>query len=220
MSFILDALKKSEKERQREAVPGISDLPIVIHQTRTSTWMVAGVAALGIGVIALVWIWWRSTDNVAMVSSPAPQTPAPVVDAAPSPEPVDAAPQPVAGASTRSLANEAARMAAVSTAPPSAAPTAPTATPQTAPLVVQATPPVITPAPMSIIQARAAGLAVPELRLELLVYSAEPAQRFVFINGSKYVEGETLADGPRLIEVSPEGAILSYSGQNFLLPQE
>ncbi len=85
---------------------------------------------------------------------------------------------------------------------------------------MQAAPAVITPAPMSILEARAAGLSVPELSLELLVYSPEPAQRFVFINGSKYVEGETLADGPRLIEVSTEGAILSYSGQNFLLPQE
>lgn len=90
----------------------------------------------------------------------------------------------------------------------------------TQPLVVQAAPAVITPSPMSILQARASGLAVPELRLELLVYSPEPAQRFVFINARKYVEGETLAEGPRLIEISPEGAILSYTGQNFLLPQE
>lgn len=214
MSFILDALKKSEKERQREAVPGIGDLPIVIHQTRTSTWMVAGIAALGIGVIALVWVWWRTTDNAPIVASPPPEAPATVVQTTPpASAPAIVAPQPTANTSTRSLANEAARMAAVA-----AAQSAPTTS--TEPLVVQAAPPVITPAPMSILQARAAGLGVPELRLELLVYSPEPAQRFVFINGSKYVEGETLADGPRLIEVSPEGAILSYTGQNFLLPQE
>ncbi len=223
MSFILDALKKSEKERQREGVPGIADLPIVVRQTRTSTWMVAVVGALGLSVVALIWAWWRTLDSAPIVASPvseiaAPETPEPVARAEPPPAPAiaapqPAAPQPAASTSTRSLANEAARMAAAAT--PSSAPTA-----STEALVVQAAPPVITPAPMSILQARAAGLSVPELKLELLVYSPEPAQRFVFINGSKYVEGETLADGPRLIEVSPEGAILSYNGQNFLLPQE
>ncbi len=216
MSFILDALKKSEKERQREAVPGINDLPIVIHQTRTSTWMVAAVAALGIGVVVLVWAWWRNSVTGPIVASPAPVTPAPVVSTTPPPGPVPAEPQPLASTTTRSLANEAARMAAATTVttPPATSATS------TEPLIVQAAPAVITPSPMSILQARAAGLAVPELRLELLVYGPEPSQRFVFINASKYVEGETLADGPRLIEISPQGAILSYAGQNFLLPQE
>ncbi len=214
MSFILDALKKSEKERQREAVPGISDLPIVIHETRTSTWVVAVITALGLGVIALVWAWWQTSNEVPTIAGPPPAVPAiaepPIVERLiPAPEPAVVAPEPVAGTTTRNLANEAARIATAANRPPG-----------TEPLVVQPTPAVITPAPMSILQARAAGLAVPELTLELLVYSPEPAQRFVFINASKYVEGETLAAGPRLIEISPEGAILSYGGQNFLLPQE
>ena len=77
----------------------------------------------------------------------------------------------------------------------------------------------MTPGPMSILEARAAGMAVPELTLELLVFSNNPAQRFVYINSMKYVEGESLADGPRLVEITPEGAILNYRGTDFLLPQ-
>jgi general secretion pathway protein B len=73
---------------------------------------------------------------------------------------------------------------------------------------------------MSIIEARATGLAVPELTLELHVYSPEPARRFAFINSRKYVEGETLQDGPRVEEITSEGAILSFAGQNFLLPAD
>ena len=212
MSFILDALKKSEKERQREAVPGIGDLPIVIHQTRTSTWVFAVVAALGLGVIAVVWAWWRTSETGPIIASPAPATPAAVVPVAPPPVSAVVEPQP-ARTTTRSLANEADRMAAATNRPPAASGAA-------EPLVVQATPAVITPSAMSILEARAAGMAVPDLTLELLVYSPEPAQRFVYINGGKYVEGETLTDGPRLVEISTEGAILSYRGQNFLLPQE
>lgn len=213
MSFILDALKKSEKERQREAVPGISDLPIVIHQTRTSTWMVAVVTALSLGVIALVWAWWQTSDSGPIIAGPAPVTPAAVVPTSASPEPVVTRPQPAARTTTRSLANEATRSTTAASRPPAISGTAD-------PLVVRTAPAIITPSAMSILQARASGMAVPDLRLELLVYSPEPAQRFVYINGSKYVQGDMLADGPRLVEISTEGAILSYRGQNFLLPQE
>jgi len=72
---------------------------------------------------------------------------------------------------------------------------------------------------MSIIAARAAGMSVPELTLELLVYSEEPRQRFVYINAEKYIEGDTLSEGPRLIEIAADGAVLMYNGQTFLLPQ-
>lgn len=212
MSFILDALKKSEKERQREAVPGIGDLPIVIHQTRTSMWVFASVAALGLGVIALVWTWWRTSETGPIIASPAPATPAAVVPVTPPSAPAVIEPQP-ARTTTRSLANEATRMPAATSRPP-------VTSGATEHLVVQTTPAVITPSAMSILEARAAGMAVPDLTLELLVFSPEPAQRFVYINGGKYVEGETLTDGPRLVEISTQGAILSYRGQNFLLPQE
>lgn len=212
MSFILDALKKSEKERQREAIPGLGDAPIVVHRTHTSIWVFAVIAALGLGVVAFAWAWWRS-------SAPAPiaavATPAPSASVAPAAEPQSALAesQPATPPQTRSLAAEATRMNAATSR-------AQAATTPSGAVVVQSAPPVITPAPMSILAARSAGLAVPELSLELLVYSDIAAQRFVFVNGSKYVEGDTLAEGPRLVEISPEGAILSFSGQNFLLPQE
>ena len=39
-------------------------------------------------------------------------------------------------------------------------------------------------------------LQLPPLRLELHAFSGQPRDRFVFINGRKYVEGERLAEGP------------------------
>jgi general secretion pathway protein B len=63
----------------------------------------------------------------------------------------------------------------------------------------------------------AEGIALPDLRLELHAYSPRPAERFVFITGSKYLEGATLAEGPRLLTIRPNGAVLVYLGHRFLL---
>jgi general secretion pathway protein B len=65
----------------------------------------------------------------------------------------------------------------------------------------------------------AEGISVPQLHLELHAYSDRPAERFVFINGRKYVEGETLAEGPRLVAIQRTGVVLSQQGRRFLLTQ-
>ena len=76
-------------------------------------------------------------------------------------------------------------------------------------------------APMlTLAQYRASGGALPELNLELHVYSTTAAERFVFINSSKYVEGQTLAEGPRLGAITEDGAILIHQGRSLLLPRE
>jgi general secretion pathway protein B len=59
--------------------------------------------------------------------------------------------------------------------------------------------------------------ALPKLRLEVLVYAETPAQRMVFINGRKYVEGGRIDDGLVVEEITQEGAVLSQQGQRFLL---
>jgi hypothetical protein len=60
---------------------------------------------------------------------------------------------------------------------------------------------------------------VQALRLNVLVYSERPADRMVFINSRRYVEGERV-DGKHLVEeITPEGAVLSHEGQRFLLRQ-
>jgi hypothetical protein len=66
----------------------------------------------------------------------------------------------------------------------------------------------------------AEGIALPQLRLELHAYTERPNDRFVFINGRKYVEGERLVDGPEVLTIAPNGAVLRYLGQRFLLTPE
>jgi general secretion pathway protein B len=58
---------------------------------------------------------------------------------------------------------------------------------------------------------------LPELHLDIHVYSEQPAERFVFINMSKYKEDGTLAEGPVVKEIVPEGVVLEHRGTRFLM---
>jgi len=58
---------------------------------------------------------------------------------------------------------------------------------------------------------------VQKLTLQALVYADLPKQRMVFINGRKYVEGETVEGDLVLEKITEEGAVLSYQGQRTLL---
>ena len=59
-----------------------------------------------------------------------------------------------------------------------------------------------------------------ELHLELHAFSPQPRDRFVFINGRKYVEGDRLVEGPLLVAIQPTGAVLTHAGRRFILVQE
>jgi general secretion pathway protein B len=221
VSFILDALRKSEHERQRTAMPGIAQVPFGLPRRQMPAWPIVVIVVLVIAVLALGAAWWRSTrqQSIAATDPPAParteiplplppptaiaMPPAPIFSAPPAAESAvepAAAPneRPPATAATRSgdSASETtfARDDAVEAEPAAEDPTLPSA------------------------EALAAeGVAVPRLRLELHAYSARPSDRFVFINGTKYLEGATLAEGPRIVSIAPNGAVLQYLGHRFLL---
>lgn len=63
-------------------------------------------------------------------------------------------------------------------------------------------------------------LQLPELHLDVHVYSGSPPDRFVFINMSKYREQSRLTEGPLLTEIREDGVVLEYQGRTFLLPRE
>lgn len=59
---------------------------------------------------------------------------------------------------------------------------------------------------------------IPPAALSLHVYDKNPAARFVFVNGQRAREGDTLQNGLRVDEITAEGAVLSFRGSRFLLP--
>jgi general secretion pathway protein B len=57
--------------------------------------------------------------------------------------------------------------------------------------------------------------ALPNLSVSMLVYSKKPEDRWININGSKKRQGETISEGLKLEEITPDGAIFSYQGHRF-----
>ena len=63
-----------------------------------------------------------------------------------------------------------------------------------------------------------AGASVPaRLSLDVLVYSEVPAERLVFINGKKYIEGQQIDGDTVLEQITSDGAILRQQGQRIVL---
>jgi general secretion pathway protein B len=104
MSFILDALRKSEHERQRQGGPGLAEVAAAAPRTRTSVWAAAAVVLL-IANLAAVGILMlrrgRAEDgaasapaaSVATVATPASSVAtAPTRSVAPDPAPSVSAP--------------------------------------------------------------------------------------------------------------------------------
>jgi general secretion pathway protein B len=61
---------------------------------------------------------------------------------------------------------------------------------------------------------------LPALHLDLHVYAATPAQRFVFVNSRKYREGDTLQEGPVVEQITRDGAVLMFRGHRFRLSSD
>jgi hypothetical protein len=64
------------------------------------------------------------------------------------------------------------------------------------------------------------GANIPELRLDLHVYAANPQDRFALINMHKLHEGDSTPEGVRVESITTDGVIMSHNGSKFLLPRD
>lgn len=235
MSFILDALRKSEGERQRDAMPGISRMPLAVNQSRLPGWAVLVMILLGISVLALAAGWWLdfarppetrrvADDSAAELDVATNRSESAAGERIESPQP-PAARRPAAprDAAPTVGAAQATPPAPDVTAPPLAPPRAAIRAAETltaAPSPSRAAGPGSARSLPNPAELRARGIDIPELDLQLHSFSDVAEQRFVFVNGARYREGETLRSGPRVVEIVPEGVILSHLGREFILLPE
>ena len=251
MSFILDALKKSENERQRQVGPSLADVQVSQRRSDKPWWVVAVAALLVVNLGVLLVVLVRDGD----AKSGAPQAAteksaanaAPAADVRPGtqiPLPASASRMPRGNPSlaaptspaVHSLADEAGsyepgvepeadpHLSAAGQVPEGPPLVRPIEAPAVAPAARQAATAAqvaqdqeVLPTPMDL---AASGTALPELHLDIHVYSAKPADRFVFVNMHKYTEGQALKEGPMLERISQEGAVLNHRGLRFLLPRQ
>jgi general secretion pathway protein B len=223
MSFILDALKKSEIERQRQSVPGLIDAPASLRHGRLPLWALLLGALLAINIVVLIIVLMRSGGpSVAPTSArhdaPAADVKAPV-DEHFSPlnqAPVYAPEIPVPPAEVSS--NESAAQAAPRALAQRAAPHA---LRRPDPVLIDEAPAENDEVLPSINEINLTGAqALPELHLDVHVFATKPADRFVFINMRKYKEGNTLQEGPVLERIRRDGVVLNYQGVRFILPRQ
>jgi general secretion pathway protein B len=250
MSFILDALKKSETDRQRQATPALFEVKVAAPRRKFPLWAAGLAVLLGINMVVLAWVLLRRPE------APLPQA----AQAAPATAPAQTLQQPMAtGTAQPGMVTVPATVTLPTTVniPIGSAPTISVNQAPAEPGVVgpsQAPPlaeepvlqgrepsvppdynqddyrPAITPQQAGEIAARrrngelptrdevlAQGHQLPDLRLDLHVYAVNPAERFVFINMRKLREGESLPEGVRVDEITPNGVELSFRGKRFAI---
>ncbi len=198
MSYILEALKKSSAERARAAADAA---PVA---RRSPGWP---IAVIGVGALATAaWVGFGALRRDEAPAAAQPGAAAVVAAAvAPEPAPIDATP---AKTKARPAPDRAAEnrpsVTPVDVAPAPKTPAKPAPTPSVA-------------AAPSGSDARAE--MPPELLRQVLaipisahIYSSQPAERMVIIDGRAVHEGDVLPAGMQIEQITPNGIAVSYQG--------
>jgi general secretion pathway protein B len=201
MSFILDALKKSETERQEQSNSEFASVPSRSDNPNSLRWLWILGALLLVNVAVLLALLLRDGEpaqdaTIATSSSNDEST--------------------VAGSSFEEQV-----AAAKLNQPPLAAETQAEAPKQAASAAPRSTPSSSGARVLTIDEVRLNGtVQLTDLHLDIHVYSDIPEERFVFINMTKLREQSQLEEGPSVAEITRDGVILEYQGTTFLLPRE
>jgi general secretion pathway protein B len=213
MSFILDALKKSEAERNRKTGPVLMDMRIAHPRRRLPVWVwvIAVVLLANLALLGYVLLRGSPADTVSTgavaagtvlpaTTPPIVVTPPPAGNTAALPDPtLPAAPQAAGGVVMQSnevVSPGGASGPGTTGQPEAAADPADNALPTDEDL-------------------RSGGVSLPELRLSLHVYDNSPGNRFVLLNSSRLLEGQETSDGVRVERITPTGVVLSHRGRRF-----
>ena len=235
MSYILDALRKSDQQRQRGAAPTLPAAPALAAVPARPAFLAYGLLAaalLGAGML-IGWLRpWQSEpaapakpEPVAarpLESSPrqaarvpsqvAPRAkPEPQAQSAPPPVPAAAALVP---AQPRAPARAAAKNGG---APPEAGAVASSRVPAPEQPAGKAVAdagrvqPVISMAELPL----ALQQELPAMTISVHAYSGNPGDRMVGINSRMMREGEYVVPGLKLEQITPDGMIFGYKGFSF-----
>ncbi len=210
MSYILEALKKAQAERQLGSAPTIHAMPIQAAPPERGgagrTPLAIALTAAIVAAIAGGVVWWRQALPVAP-AAPVVVAPVAVVTPAPAPVPVPV-PMPMPVPVPVPVPVQAAP-------PPKPAPVKPRA-PEPAPVAEQA----VGPAPEETLpllrdlpESQRSGL--PQVTFGGYMYSPNPADRLLLIDKTLRHEGEEVAPGLVLEKLLPKSAVMNYRGTRY-----
>jgi len=217
MSYILDALNRSNAESVQDPRALLAAQTPPSRRGPVVPVLLTALLTVNVGLGAW-WLW----QNQEAAPLPAPQTDPPAASPTASPPPIPTAREvqrdspPVQSPSSAVPARAPApRTAAVPSPEPAARPPAPTTA--LAPEEELITPePARKPRPVPIgALPRGVQEQIPDLAFSSHIYAEDPALRMVNINGELYRQGDTIARGVKLLEITEEGAVLAYLHYTF-----
>lgn len=216
MSFILDALRKSESDRQQQTGPGLADVQYRSLSTRKNIWIPLLVIVLAINAVILAWVMNSDSSDSDEGARLTGQRNAPALSESSEIRPLSG--EIVENRFTATI-EEPKQTAIDASNQPLPAEQQFTADPSASEGVTEAG--TIQDGLPSLQQLTLAGdISVQPMHLDIHVFSKVRAERFIFINMKKYQEGDNLAEGPAVDEITSTGAILSYQGMQFTLDRD
>lgn len=214
MSLILEALRKSEAERRRDTTPGIDlELPPPVPAARRSALRWPWPVLAGTLVLALLGLWaglHRTTPAEAAtgtMTTPVTPTAGPAVVDMPRVVPRTAPPTPTATANP----------APVATAPIAFRDASPPPAPPPTPLPAPPVTPRATAAPAADEVPDIAATALPPVKLSMHMWDADPARRFVILDGQRMAEGDR-SGGLTVVAIDRRGVVIERDGQRARVP--
>ncbi len=227
MSYILDALKKSEEERELvRMLRTTGTTPGFFSAGRRRLWpAMLGLLVLVLGgFVALRYLGPPAPvaqHTLPNLSQPATAVPADALAPRVTPE----TPVPTSEPAARALApkppvDDLAAQTRVARVDPAAAEPKPVIAPKEPPRQSAPTRP---EDPGTILFLRQMPedfqRRVPGLAVNIHLYSANESENVVYINDRQYRRGEEVTPGVRLEQIVPEGVVLSYEGKRFKVPR-
>lgn len=215
MSYILDALKKSEQERGHGNIPDVQTMHSSSLNYRTEKkayWPYILIAAVVLNLLAIIY-FIVDKQPIENIEATAPQTSVAIqTESEATPEKTETAEQPatVTSSENKNTAIEKAEAETTKTKTQAAEKTETIAIKTETPAANQQTRILeFYELPESIKQ------ELPSIVISAHVYSTNPLQRSIVINNNFLEEDEYVLDGLILHEITPDGAIFNYKGTLF-----
>ena len=215
MSYILEALNKSQREHARGSVPTLQgQAPSSFRSSERRVGLLLGSLLIGASMALSITAYLSTRQSTDTIDLPAPV-----------PEPGSTRSEsPNSGSYSSKFERPTVPAAkAHPGAQPDSRPARPTNPPAGQKGMAErpaAPPPVAVPQPPAKAWSELPAdirAAIGNLVLNIHVYSERPEKRFVFINEHEYGEGDVLQEGPTLEAIGPMGLILAFRGERFRL---
>ncbi|MBD3656166.1 general secretion pathway protein GspB [Marinobacter sp.] len=216
MSYILDALRKSESERRQGQVPDLGQQVQLIHpprrtKTPVSVWVAAGLVLNAVVLAVLFWPAGGLRGDRAMAGGDA-DTLAAVPASSPATAPTVAAPETEPAEPAMAMQDMPETSEALRERPTIIVPTRNIAVPEAETVDLNEAPaervPHLVELPLSFQR------TVPDLVFNSHIYASDPAARRVMINNSYLRVGDRFS-GIRVDRITEDGVELSKDGRRF-----